>query len=137
MPGRYQLGEEVPLKLLCVNGAGAPVAPDAAPTVDIWRGATKVLAGAMLPTLDRAAATGLFRLGVFLGGAFSEGRHTAVFRYRAGSYYGQAVEDFEVVPGGSRDGAVVAVHWYERPHAGFVVQQLDSGKLTRGRNPRV
>jgi hypothetical protein len=137
MRGRYQLGEEIPLSVLCVDADGAPANPSVAPHMDIYRGATQVLAGKLLPQLDPGGATGLFGLRLFLGADFSEGRHTVVYRYLTGSYLGQQTEEFEVVAGGHRDGAVLAMHWYERPHARFVVQQLDSGKLVKGRNPRV
>lgn len=137
MRGRYQLGQEVVLSVLCTDASGTPTAPTSAPHLDVFRGATKVLSGALLPSLDVGATTGLFQRSLFLGAIFSAGRHTVVYRYLVGSYLGQHTEEFEIVAGGNANGHVIAAHWYERPHAGFVVQQLDSGKLIKGRNPTV
>lgn len=137
MPGRYQLGQEVALTLLCTDASGTPTNPVSAPHADIFRGSTKVLSGLLFPVLDAGSTTGLFQRNVFLGNLFSTGRHQVVFRYLVGSYLGQVTDDFEILAGGDPDGAVIAAHWYERPHAGFVVQQKDSGKLIKGRNPTV
>lgn len=138
--GRYQQGQEIPLGVLCVDEDNTPANPTTAPHMDIYLGAAQVLSGKLLPTLDPGApggVTGLFQYNLFLGPFFSVGRHTVVYRYLVGTYLGQVVDEFEVVAGGDTDGAVIAACWFEKPHAAFVVQQLDSGQLVKGRNPRL
>ena len=135
--GRRQVGEEIPLTVLTVNAAGTPSFPAAAPHLDIYSSTAKVVEGQLLPVMDRTGVTGLFGHRMRLGGEFSPGRYSVVYRWKVGDYYGQSTDTFEVVAGGHGDGTVIAAHWYERPHADFLVLQLDSGKLVRGKNPTV
>ena len=135
--GRYQLGQEIPLTVLTVNGSGTPTAPTEAPFYEVHNTSGKVKSGKFMPVLDRFGVTGLFQANVRLDTDFSPGRYTVVYRWLAGSFQGVEYSSFEVVAGGDADGAVIAAFWYERPHADFLVQQLDSGKLVRGKNPRL
>ncbi len=135
--GRFQLGTEVTLAVLTVNGSNLPSFPDAAPVVEVWSSTGLVLAGRAMPVVDRYGTTGLFQLSTFLDARFSAGRYTAVYRYEVGSYEGLVEEVFEIVAGGDPAGAVIAMHYYDRPHAKFVVMQLDGGSLLARRNPRV
>lgn len=133
----YQLGEEVPLTVLCTDAAGSPVDPDACPRATVYPESGTPAADFALPILDAQATTGLFSGRLYLGDDFSEGRYTAVFRWLAGSHHGSSVASFEVLPGGSPTGQVIALYHYERPHAGFLVQQRSSGRIYKGKNPRV
>jgi hypothetical protein len=134
--GRFQLGFEVPLGVLCVNGSDTPVAPTAAPLMEVYSASALVLSK-RIPPLDRAAVTGLFQYGLFLGPLFSTGAHTVVYHWASGGTSYASADTFEIIPGGHQDGAVISLYFYERPGARFLVQQLDAGKLVRGRNPRV
>jgi hypothetical protein len=39
--------------------------------------------------------------------------------------------------GGNAKGAYVALHYYPRPHANYIVGQLDDGTLEMRRGPKV
>lgn len=134
--GRYSLGQEIPLGVLTVNADGTPTLPTTAPHMDIFSSSAKVLEGKLIPIIDRGGQTGYFQYPLFLGPLFAAGRYSVIYRYLVGSYLGQVEDVFEVLAGDD-EGAVIAMYWYERPHAAFVVQQLDSGLLVRGRNPRL
>lgn len=136
--GRYPLGVEIPLGVLCVNASGTPIAPTEAPLLEVYSdAAASPVVVKRIPPLERAAVTGLFQYPLFLGGAFSAGHHTAVYRWRNGGTQFHSSDTFQVIAGGHEDGAVISLFWYEQPGSRFLVQQLDSGKLVRGRNPRV
>jgi hypothetical protein len=135
--GLYQLGDFVNLAVLTTDSAGLPAAPDAAPKVDIYDSSSVVVAGQGVPAIDRTIVTGLFGLRLPLDGKFSPGQYTAVYRWTVGAFSGQETDTFEVLPGGHPDGAVVAAFYLDKPHARFIVQQTDAGKIVRGRNPEV
>lgn len=135
--GRYQLGQEVPLGVLCLNAADTPTAPDRAPTMKVWDAAGTRVADLAIPALDRYAVTGLFRHRLFLDGRFAAGRYTVTYHWNAGSFVGLDADTFEIAAGGHADGSVVAMTWYHRPQAEFIVQQLNSGAIVKGRNPRL
>jgi hypothetical protein len=136
--GSYRLGQEVRLCCLCVDSSGAPAAPDACPAVDVYGDSSKALS-ARLPPAERPAslAPGLFALAVLLDGRFAEGRYRAAFRWDVGGTRGGSEATFEVVGGGGETGQVLALFSYERPQADHLVQQRSSGRLYKGRNPRV
>lgn len=133
----YQLGEEVSLPVLCTDADGRPVDPDACPRVAVFAAAGHAVADFALPIADAQATTGLFQGRLYLGEDFAEGQYHALFRWEAGAHHGGELRSFRVQPGGSATGQVVALHSYERPHAGFLVQQRSSGRLYKGKNPRL
>jgi hypothetical protein len=135
--GRQQLGTEITLTVLCVDGNGAPVAPTNAPMMEVYDSAGNQITGKRIPPLEQAVVTGLFQYNLFLGALFSAGTYTVVYRWvSGGNHYGE-MDTFEIIPGGHADGSVISLYFYERPGARFLVQQLDSGKLVQGKNPRV
>lgn len=137
--GRFQRGQELVVVARCLT-ALEPDDPTAAPVLTIYRGASPPVQAyqAVMAADQRGVEEGAFRLAVFLGQAFvGTGRHLVVVRYPDGGGTARVgVGSFHLTPGGSADGAVIALHPVERPNARFLVQQLDSGRLLRGRNPR-
>jgi hypothetical protein len=140
--GRKQQGEEVTLGVLCADAAGSPAAPDAAPTVSVYGPPGLVLAGKALPVLDRygtGVLASLFQWNLFLAEAYVPGVYHALYSWTtgAGAFAGGALDSFEVVQGGDPKGAVLSLYHWQRPHAAFVLQGLDSGRLARNRSPRL
>lgn len=134
--GRYQLGEELPLLIQCVDDVGSPVAPNAAPVAHIWS-ETALVKSLSIPAMDQQTVTGLFGMRLFLGGAFAAGIHQVLYKYTAGSFTNVITQMFQILPGGDPDGAVVSMYGFRLPFATFLVHQLDSGKVQKGKNPRV
>lgn len=135
--GRYQLGQNVPLRLLCTNGAGTPSVPTNAPRFAVWANGTKVSSG-RLPVLDRYGQTGLFGDSLFLGSSWATGTYQVVYSYAVGTQAMIEVDTFEIVAGGDVRGAVLALYFYVRPHANFVMQQRETARSpVWGRNPTV
>lgn len=135
--GRFPLGREIRIPALCVNAQLVASFPTTAPELDVFGPLGKIYSGLLMPVRDRSRATGLFYRQVLLNARFSTGKHQAVIRYQIGSYEGQVNHTFDIIAGGDDEGAVIAMHWYERPNGAFIVRQLDSGKIVKGRNPSV
>lgn len=135
--GRYQLGQAVELTLACRDASDTPAVPTNVPRLKVWTPAGALLRFQDLPPLERYTQTGLFHARLILDSTFTAGLYRVTYYWSVGSFRGLDEDGFEVMPGGDADGAVVALHWFSRPQAKFLVQSLDSGKLVQGRNPTV
>lgn len=135
--GRYQLGVEVPLSVRTTNSAGSAALPAACPSIDVYSDSAKVVSGKQIPISDRYGVTALFRHGLFLSQLYTAGRYEVAYRWVIGSYEGGQVDTFEVLAGGDGDGSVISMYHLRKPQASWIVQQRDSGKIMKGRNPRV
>lgn len=136
--GDYQLGDRLPLEVFCQNAAGLPVEPDAAPVATVYAGsATTSVVSQLLPPADRFGAPGLFQHTMHLDGRFNTGRYNVLFSWLASGSPRVSLARFYVLPNGNAAGAVIAMTHYRQPQAEFLVQQLDSGRLVKGRNPRL
>lgn len=134
--GRYRLGDDVPLTLQCVDASGTASVPTEAPYADVWNASAKIMT-LRLPVADKFQATGLFHQLLRLGIDFATGHYRVVYRYLVGSFVGQEVDVFQIVAGGDVGGPVLAMHAYDRADATFIVHQLSSGRLVKGRNPKL
>lgn len=138
--GRFQQGEELPLTLQCIDSTFVPADPLYEPVATIYRdGAPPTLIETRYLAADlRGVQDGLFRLPLFLGQVYSTaGRYLVIFRWQdAGFNAHSMVASFTLLPGGSPDGAVIALKYVERPDSRYLLFQTDGGRLVRGRNPR-
>lgn len=138
--GRYQQGVELPLTLQCVDAAGAPQDPAHDPVVTVYRDASPPVLIQSIPLAAdmRGVVTGFFRRPLFLNHLYgTAGRYLVVFRWQdADGVAHSRAGSFTLLPGGSSDGAVIAMAYVQRPDARYLVWQTDSGRLVRGRNPR-
>lgn len=135
--GRHQQGDQIFLSIRTLNGSGVPTNPDAAPLMDVWLNGTTKLRSARIPRHDAGAVTGLFGYWLDLGVGYVAGMYQVTYSWTVGSDHGLQVDTFEVLAGGSSDGAVISMIEHRRPQASFVVYQLDGGRLRAGRNPRL
>jgi hypothetical protein len=138
--GRFRLGDTVPLFICCTNALGTPTFPVDSPNVKLWDPLTGLKVQSIeIPVIDRYAQTGLFEGELRLSALYSNlGLWSATYTYMtADGNNGLKQDTFEIVEGGNPDGNVVSMSWYERPWANFIVQELDSGKLVQGRNPKL
>lgn len=135
--GRAQLGQTVSLLLLCRSAVGTASLPDSPPVMKIYGPSGGAVRNKEMPILERYAQSGLFHYPLFLNADFSPGQYHVLYYFRVGADYGIEEDHFEVVAGGNQDGEITAMHFYQRPHADFIVQGLESGKIVHGRNPRV
>jgi hypothetical protein len=134
--GRIRRGDTLHAPVLCTGSAGVPVAPDEAPTVDLYSASAKPTPARAIPVLDSRAVTGLFVLSLRIGEELAAGRWHAVVRWdSSGSRYSLVVV-FEVLGDGDPSGRVLAIQGFQAPHASFLVQHRSDGTLRRGRNPR-
>ncbi len=132
--GRKQLGQEMAVTLTAVDADDAPGWPTAAPVVDIWNGSTLVLSGKAMPKVD-GAATGFFRLNLFLNERFSTGYHEAVVRWTLNGFLGVQTQRFEIITGGDARGAIIALFHHEMPQERYLVAQTDGGQLLKLKRP--
>ena len=135
--GRYQLGEEIPLGCRTLTAADVPTAPDDCPTMTISTAAGSIALSRKIPICDRYGVTGLFLDNVQLNTTFAAGAYIVNYVWVIGGTVLGDTDTFEIVAGGNADGACIASHFFDRPHADFIVQQVDSGQVVYGRNPKV
>jgi hypothetical protein len=138
--GFSQLGDRVVITVLATDADGAVSLPAAAPWVSLYHdsdsGAPRF--STQLPPVDPVKSPGLFARALHLDQRFPTGYYSALAFWLDGSGNARVQRDsFVILPGGHGDGAVIGMYFYTRPHANFLVQHLDSGKLVRGRNPAV
>lgn len=136
--GRYQQGQEVPLWVQVLSNAGVPVLPEEAPRADFYSETGLPISGKSIPILEPAATIGLFQGFQYLDDGWALGRYTVIFRWTAnGGELGEERAVFEILPGGDGSGQVLALSYYHRPQADFWVQQRTSGRVFKGKNPRI
>jgi hypothetical protein len=137
--GRYFQGTEIPLGVQVVDVNSVPTAPDAAPTMDVFSPSGKAISGKAIPAVEKAILTGLFYYKLFLGPLYSPGLYSVSYRWTTGggAFLGMDVDTFEVLPGGNAKGCAISLAYIDRPQAKFIIQQWDSGRLRKNRNPRL
>lgn len=134
--GRHQLGQTVPLLLLCRSAAGTATIPTRPPVFKCYS-ASALVRNKEMPITERFTQPGLFYFPLFLNGDFATGQYQVLYYFRIGSDYGVVEDNFEVVGGGQATGEVTNMHFYARPHADFIMQSLEAGLIVKGRNPKV
>lgn len=137
--GRHQLGNTMPVTVLTVDASNLPTAPDVPPVMKIWSGTTLILS-AQMPVADRygtSTNTTLFIYPLFLGASYAAGLYDVSLTWKIGTFVGVEDGTFEILAGGNADGSIIAMTLYRRPEADFVVWQTNSGKLQRGRGPKL
>lgn len=135
--GRYQQGQELRLVIRCTTTNNVPNTPLLYPVAKIYRGGTLV-ESVELAADSQGEETGVFRRSLQLGSLYSTtGRYEVVYTYPTSAGAGRVrVGSFTLLPGGSPDGTVVAIHYARRPNAAYLIRQTDAGLLIRGKNPR-
>jgi hypothetical protein len=134
--GRYKLGQTVILQLQITDPTtGSPVLPDEAPHADLFDINSTLIVRLKLAITDKFRTTGFFTRMVFLGAIYPVSAYRVVYHWTIASVPEQANDAFEVTTGGNPDGQIIAMHGFTRPDANYVVQELGSGRLVKGRNP--
>lgn len=134
--GRFRLGETVRVPVLG-DRATASYDVNTPPVCTIYDGSgAKVLHALMPPADPYGAAKRLFALLVRLGSAFAAGRYRVAFNFTtADETTGLKVAHFDVVPGGNAAGNVIAMAYYQRPQATWLVLRTDADTRVLARNP--
>lgn len=136
--GRQQLGTWIDVYLQVTSTAFTPTMPDYVPTIKVRRSDGTVVYSGLMPIVDKTDdRLGLFASRVFLGSGMSAGAHTIEMNYKAGTKFGVESRTFDIIAGGHSRGQVLAMHYLHQPQADFVVYQVESGLILRGKNPRV
>lgn len=133
--GRQPLGGTVHVFLRTKDEVGTPSLPEDAPRLVVFDSAGDQVLNTRMPILDRRQLTGLFHLPVFLGHQFSAGHYSVEMNYQVDTHFGLEQAEFEVLAHGHTDGHILAMHFFRRPHADFLVWQTESGKIKKGKNP--
>lgn len=129
--GRFFAGAFVPIAVLAKEGSDLPTS---APLLTVYRGSTQILSASM-PVADRA--NGWFVLEKQMDATFTAGHYAAHVSYVLDGSPRVAIFYFEVVGGADgASGAIVSMAFYDRPHAKFLVQRLDSNIRRLVKNPR-
>lgn len=141
--GRHQLGCHLPFLVSTWNHFQRhSAAPASAPDWTMTRLSTGVVVatGKMAP--DWNSDRPVFRYAKFLTG-MTPGTHLILVRYisHADGDPGSGVPHFhpmmfELVPGGSADGAITTVFPYNRGEEQYLIHSTDAGEIFAGRRPR-
>lgn len=134
--GRFQLGGTVALYLRCRDANHAPTLPVAPPMAKIFDG-SGVVEAKLMPIYERYIKTGQFKLPLFLGRLYNTGRYVVTYNYILGTDTKAGSDCFDILPCGDARGHVHSSYFYERPEANYMVQGLEDGSITKGRNPTV
>ena len=90
-----------------------------------------------MAVMEAGTQTGLFSFDLFIGSSFGASHYCVSYFYSiAGSPF-VTTDDFDLVIGGSPDGDVTSMYFYDRPHAKFVVHGLSTGRILKGKNPQI
>lgn len=135
--GRFQVGGTVPLRLRCMTDTFVPTVPDDPPVVHVFNGSNTKLLATRMPVDERYVLDGSFRYPLFLGSGHAVGHYTVVYYFALSGNMKTKEDCFEIIPGGSANGAVSAAYFYERPEANYILQGLEDGSLIKRRNPTV
>lgn len=136
--GSYQLGQEVTYRVHSVTSSDEPVAPDAAPLARVYAAdGDAVRRGLKVPSRDYPRTVGLFEGRLQLDEDFEPGAHTVLVTWKVSGTVKAAQFSFTVLPGGNGSGQVTSLYSHPRPNANYVVQGRDSGRIYKGKNPRV
>lgn len=135
--GHYQLGQEIAFRVYCRTAAGVPTAPEDAPEISVYSASAKLFSSRAIPSKDQGVLTGLFEARILLNEAYSEGEHTVHVHYHVGGTHVAESRAFTVLPGGGPTGTVNSMYAYDRPHASYLVQGRTTGRIYKGKNPRV
>lgn len=138
--GEFFLGEWVSIPLVCRDASRAESNPTAAPTLNIYKADDTPITGAddrPIAPFAQGSLTGFFNFNVHLNSNFSAGRYIALLQYAVAGSNKAELHFFEVMSGGNAKGAYVALFYYQRPHANYIVGQLDDGTLEMRRGPKL
>jgi hypothetical protein len=137
--GRCQVGEDLWLALQAVgqtSRSSGVMLPDATPVVRLYAVGTLPVRAFPL-TIDHSSggSRGLFRGTFRPGGTDAPGRYWAVSQYRSGGLDRESIAAFEVVPGGHRNGAIVATSYVSHPGGKALIAHCEGGTIARGLRP--
>lgn len=136
--GEFFQGEWVSIPLVCRNASGDEANPTAAPVLNIYRADdTPILDDVTMARFAQGERTGYFNRAVQLTSSYTAGRYFALITYAVSGSNKAELHFFEVVAGGNSSGAYVALWYYPRPHAKYIVGQLDTGTLEMRRGPKL
>jgi len=125
--GRRQKGQTI---TFAVDTLGTPDNPPIASVV----GPDNALFGAF--DLPLVVQSNQFGRSVLLAGALALGTFLVTYTWTLAGAPQSMVEKFDLVGGGDSGGGVIALCYYERPEARYLLAQLAAGKLVQGRNPK-
>lgn len=136
--GRQQLGTWLDVYLQASDSSGEPAMPVACPQIKIRRSSDNaIVLNSLMPILDKTVQVGLFVSRVFLGTSFAVGYHTIELQYTNDSNLMTETRTFEVMAGGDPRGCVLGMVYFHKPQADFLVYQVESGLILKGKNPRI
>ncbi len=132
--GRFQVGQDVPLQVQCVDSNGAATLPDGAPLALVYRDSVFVRS-LEVPVETDPDSLGRFRGRYTLGYGDAAGHYAVVYLYSTFGLERADSDQFEVVPGGDTSGSAIAAFDFTRPDGDFVLAHLAAGRIASGQTP--
>lgn len=139
--GRFQLGDNLPLRMIATDSNGEIAWPTERGTIRIYNPAGTLLYSDIPYVID-PTRIGMLGANIRLDGTFSTyGLYTVWLQMEmdasAGGRVADAVWTFELLPGETDDGFIHSMYYWSRPEAAYVIGANDKGYVFQGRNPIV
>lgn len=131
--GYYQRGDEVFIPIFTSSKLGEKIAPDNAPIVLLFNSTGALEKQFTAPKIGKV--TDIFHFGAeyFLKSGISSGKYTAIIAYDKNPDFYIRVVYFDVYDSGDNHGSPVSMIAVKFENASYVMSQLSSGSIIRGR----
>lgn len=131
--GYYQRGDEVFIPIITSSEQGKKLAPDNAPLVLIFNSSGFLEKQLTAPKIGNASDIFHFGAEYFLKSATSSGKYTVIIAYDKNPFFYIYPMYFDVYDSGDVHGNPVSMIAVKFENASYVVSQLSSGSIIRGR----
>lgn len=131
--GYYQRGDEVFIPAFTLSNLGEKISPDNAPIILLFNSSGALEKQFTAPKIGKV--TDIFHFGAeyFLRSGISSGKYTAIIAYDKNPDFYIRVVYFDVYNSGDNHGSPVSMIAVKFENANYVVSQLSSGSIIRGR----
>lgn len=131
--GHYQLGDEVYLPVLTSSNIGREVEPTEAPVISIFNSLGDLEATVKVPKISSSRKKYHFGIEYYLKYTLALGKYTAIVSYEKNNVFYIKALYFDVYNSGDINGGPVSMTAVKFENANFVISQLSSGVIIRGK----
>lgn len=131
--GYYQRGDEVFININTKSRLGEKISPDNAPLILLFNSTGALEKQFTAPKIGKVADIFHFGAEYFLKSGVSSGKYTAIIAYDKNPDFYIYPVYFDVYDSGDNHGSPVSMIAVKFENANYVVSQLSSGSIIRGR----
>lgn len=131
--GYYQLGDEVYLPVLTSSSINEEVEPSEAPVISIFNSIGALEANVKVPKINSSKKKYHFGAEYYLKYNLYLGKYTAIISYQKNGVFYSKVLYFDVYNTGDINGGPMSMTAVKFENANFLISQLSSGVIIRGK----